>query len=131
MDAETFLDRAQQRLGTPHRDDAVVAVRATLLTFGEQLSGGQAEDLAAELDDEIGGYLTENAEGQPDDLDLEDFFEKVAARQSIEVGVEQAREQAIAVLDVLGDAVSEQELANAGAQLSTDYKELLTPAGGR
>lgn len=130
MDDDTFLDRAQARLGSPDRDEAVAAVRATLCTFGEQLSGGEAEDLAAELGDEIGGYLTENAGGQPDDLDVGDFFEKVAARQSIEVGVDEARQQTMAVLGVLRQAVSEEELRNAGAQLSTEYEELLASAGG-
>lgn len=129
MDAETFLDHVQQRLGAPHRDEVVDVVRATLSTFGEQLSGGEAEDLAAQLDDEVAGYLLENAGGQPDDLELEDFYEKVAARQPLTVGVEQARHQAIAVLGTLSQAAGDAEIRKATSQLKGEYKELLASAG--
>lgn len=129
MDAEKFLDHVQQRLGSPHRDEVVDAVRATLSTFGEQLSGGQAEDLASQLDDEIAAYLMESTEGQPDAVELEDFFEKVAARQPLQVGVDQARQQSVAVLGTLSEAVGESELRKAGSQLAKEYQELLSPAG--
>lgn len=129
MDAEVFLDRVQKRLGAPHRDEVVDVVRATLSTFGEQLSGGEAEDLAAELGGEIAGYLTQSASGKPDSLAVEDFYGKVAARQTIEVGVDQARQQAIAVLDTLAQAVDDDELRKATSQLSPEYQELLPSAG--
>lgn len=128
MDAETFLDHVQQRLGAPHRDEVVDVVQATLSIFGEQLSGGEAEDLAAQLDDEVAGYLLQHAGGQPDDLALEDFYEKVAARQPLSVGVDQARQQAIAVLGVLSRAVGDAELRKATSQLKGEYKELLAAA---
>lgn len=130
MNAERFIDRVQQRLDSPHRDEVVNVVHVTLSTFGEQLSGGQAEDLAAQLDHELANYLMEHAAGHPDDLSVEDFFEKVAARQPLEVGVDQARQQAVAVLSTLSEAVDDTELRNAASQLSTDYQALLSSAGG-
>lgn len=130
MNSETFIDRVQHRLGSTDREEVVKVAHMVLSAFGEQLSHGQAEDLAAQLDHELANYLLENAAGHPDDLAVDGFFEKVAARQPLEVGEDQARRQAAAVLGTLGDAVDEGERRNAASQLSTGYQQLLSPAGG-
>lgn len=130
MNSETFIDQVQHGLDSTDREEVVNVAHMVLSAFGEQLSHGQAENLAAQLDHELANYLMENAAGHPDDLAVDGFFENVAARQSLEVGVDQARQQVAAVLGTLGDAVDEEELRNATSQLSTGYQQLLAPVGG-
>lgn len=128
MDADTFVDRTHELLATNSREDAADAVHATLRTLGEQLSPEEVGDLAAQLPDGIHDHLRQDAGGDPESLDIEEFYARVGRRQSPQAEPDYAREQVRAVFAVLGEAVGRDELQAASAQLPKNFRELLAPA---
>jgi uncharacterized protein (DUF2267 family) len=108
------------------RPEAEQAVRATLETLAERITGGEADDIAAFLPPELRPLLTsapEPAEG----FGLDEFLRRVAEREGVdEAG---AREHARAVFVALGVAVAPGELRDMAAQLPNDFEPLLEAAG--
>lgn len=127
MDDETFLERVRAQLGTDRRD-AVDAVRATLSALGEQLSPQEAADLARQLPGELGDDLRQRAGDNPEALPIEQFYAKVARRQSPQAESDYAREQVRAVFATLSEVAASEELRDAASQLSRDYRTLLGAA---
>lgn len=122
IDYVSFVARVEGGLDHPESGEAEEAIEATLEALGECLSGGEAEDIAAELPSELAEPLT-RAGGDPDSLSLEEFFGRVAEAQGS--GQELARKHATAVLSVLGRAVDEGELSDMRSQLPKDFQPLL------
>jgi len=121
---EEFVNEVADRAGTS-RDEAESLVRATLRTLAERLSGGEAEDLRAQLPRQLQAELIppqEEAQG----FGVEEFVQKVAARSGIDetdvgAGVD-------AVLSVIRDAVTPGEFGDVLAQLGRDFAELVDAA---
>jgi uncharacterized protein (DUF2267 family) len=120
MHYDDFLGQVQHRARLGTREDAVRATRATLETLGERLFGGSADNLAAQLPQEIGIFLQERKTQER--FDVHEFFRRVGEREHREVS--DAVFHARAVLDVLGDAVSGGEMQKLRAQLPEDWKHL-------
>lgn len=123
MEYHQFLGQVQNRGRMATLEDATKAVRATLMTLGERLAGGEPLDLAAQLPTEIGRYLMEAGKsGEGERFGLNEFFKRVSAREGVDLptSVFHAR----AVIDVLKDAVSPGEIADVMAQLPAEYRTL-------
>lgn len=120
MQYQDFIGQVQSRARLPSEQDAVRATRATLETLGERLVGGQADNAAAQLPPEIGRFLTDSDHGQ--EFSSDEFLHRVSDREDLELP--NAVFHARAVLDVLGEAISEGELEKIRAQLPDDFARL-------
>jgi uncharacterized protein (DUF2267 family) len=124
MQFEEFVREVADRTGVS-RDDAESLVRATLRTLAERLSGGEAEDLAAQLPKQLQAELIppqEEAQG----FDVEEFARRVATRSGIDEA--DAGAGVVAVLSVIRDAVSPGEFDDVLSQLGRDFAELVEAA---
>jgi uncharacterized protein (DUF2267 family) len=121
---EEFIQEVADRAGTS-REEAESLVRATLRTLAERLSGGEAEDLRAQLPRRLQADLIppqEEAQG----FGVEEFVQKVAARTGIDET--DAGPGVVAVLSVIRDAVTPGEFDDVLAQLGREYAELVEAA---
>ncbi len=125
MQYHEFIGQVQNRGRMAKFEQAVAATRATLVTLGEHLAGGEADNLAAQLPIEIGNYLSASSAAdfwQGERFSLDEFFARVAMRENKDVPT--AMLHAYAVLDVLKDAVSPGELRDVLAQLPKEFAPL-------
>jgi uncharacterized protein (DUF2267 family) len=121
---EEFVKEVADRAGTS-RDEAESLIRATLRTLAERLSGGEAEDLRAQLPRQLQAELIppqEEAQG----FGVEEFAQRVAARSGTDEAV--AGAGVVAVLSVIRDAVSPGEFDDVLSQLGRDFAELVEAA---
>lgn len=125
MDYDEFVGQVQYRARLPSGGEAMRAIRATLETLADRLSGGEADDLAAQLPREIGEYLRREALGdlyQGERFGLNDFYQRVAEREKIPFL--DAAFHARAVIEVVQQAVSPGEMDDVRAQLPKEYATL-------
>lgn len=129
MQFSQFLGQVQHRAQLPTLGHALSATRATLVTLGERLAGGEPADLAAQLPREISHFVTT---GEPASLgtgqrfDLNEFINRVAMREGVDLPV--AAQHAQAVFSVLTDAVSAGEMSQVCGQLPEDIRRLFGEA---
>jgi len=124
MQFDEFVHEVADRTGMS-RDEAESLVRATLRTLAERLSGGEAEDLRAQLPKQLQAELVppqEEAQG----FGVEEFARRVAARSGIDET--DAGGGVVAVLSVIRDAVSPGEFDDVLSQLGRDFAELVDAA---
>ena len=127
MQFDEFIEAVAERADTS-RGEAQALVRATLRTLAERISGGEAEDLRAQLPRELKGDLAspeENAQG----FDVDEFVRRVAERTGLDET--DARPRVAAVLSVLRDAVSPGEFDDVLSQLGREFAELIEAADHR
>jgi uncharacterized protein (DUF2267 family) len=123
MDYETFTKTAAQRAGMP--EDTVERVeRATLRTLADRISGGEAQDLASQLPARLQDSLRPPHE-EAEAFDVDEFVRRVAERG--DVGPDEARTGAAAVLTTVRQAVTAGEFEDVMSQLPQDYRELVGP----
>lgn len=126
MQFSEFLGQVQHHAQLPTMGHALAATRATLVTLGERLAGGEPADLAAQLPREISHFVTC---GEPASLgtgqrfDLTEFITRVSMREGVELPL--AAQHAQAVLGVVCKAVSPGEIAQVRGQLPEDIRRLL------
>jgi uncharacterized protein (DUF2267 family) len=118
---DEFIKHVSERAEV-QRDEAAMLTRAVLATLGERLTGGEADDLAAQLPQELKKELLE-AGPEPDDFDLEEFIRRVAARTG--VSEEEAWRASRAVMTTLREAITEGEFDDVYAQLPKEFNKLL------
>jgi uncharacterized protein (DUF2267 family) len=118
-----FIAIVEREVGTG-RDEAERAVRATLTTLAERISGGEAEDVARQLPPELRPLLHDGAAAEG--FHLHEFLRRVAQREG--VSLERAEEDARAVFAALGGALSAKEIADMAAELPKDFEPLLAEA---
>jgi uncharacterized protein (DUF2267 family) len=117
---EEFISKVAERAGLP-REETEKVVAAVFRTLGERLSGGEAEDLRAQLPKQLQAHLVspeENAQG----FGIEEFARRVAQRAG--VAEADAGAGAIAVLKTLREAVSPGEFDEVLAQLGREFAAL-------
>ena len=78
MNFDEFTGQAQHRLGMPGTGETLRAIRATLMTLGQRIPEGNAEDLAASLPIEIKWYLTGAVHEHGQRFDWSEFVERVS-----------------------------------------------------
>ncbi len=125
MKHDEFIGQVQHRAHLSSRGDAEVATRATLETLAERLAGGEADDLASQLPRGLAGYLRTGLAGAGVHYSVDEFFQRVSAREGIDVP--EAIYHAQAVIAVLYEAVSPGEMADVRAQLPAEFSRLFEP----
>ena len=123
MDYETFTRTTAQRAGVPE-ETAERIEHATLRTLADRISGGEAEDLAAQLP----GPLQDDLRPPREDAEafgVDEFVRRVAERGHVDPGV--ARTGAAAVLITVREAVTPGEFDDVLSQLPQEYRELVGP----
>jgi uncharacterized protein (DUF2267 family) len=98
------------------------AIEATLVTLGERISEGEAEDLARHLPDEFGPLIVRKGDAQG--FGADEFFRRVAEREGTDP--ETAERHARAVVAALALRVGRREFGEMLAQLSRELRERLT-----
>jgi uncharacterized protein (DUF2267 family) len=78
MNFDEFTGEIQHRLELPGTGEAVRAIRATLMTLGQRIPDGNAEDLAASLPMEIKWYLTGAVQDHGQRFDWTEFVSRVS-----------------------------------------------------
>ncbi|MCU1668977.1 MAG: DUF2267 domain-containing protein [Blastococcus sp.] len=124
MDHETFISTVARRAGVPEAT-AERLVQATLRTLADRISGGEAEDIAMRLPDGLAHWLRLGEREEAQGFGVDEFVRRVADRG--DVGPDEARSGAAAVLTTLRDAVPEREFEHVLSQLPKEYRELLGP----
>ncbi|MFN2556282.1 MAG: DUF2267 domain-containing protein [Nitriliruptorales bacterium] len=126
MQYEAFIERVQDRGDFRDRDLAEDATRATLETLGERLTAADAAELAAQLPEDLAGYVERQASGEtdPSEFGVKEFCQRVAERQGSDLSPEDAREHVRAVFTTLREAISEGEYTTLLIRLPEGYGEL-------
>lgn len=126
MQYDQFIGDVQNRAQLPTREDALRVTRITLETLGDRLDEGTAENLGAQLPDEIGRFLTGGDDAET--FEWTAFVDRVveAGDYSPEDERGDAVHHARSVIDVVDDAVVGSALADARDQLpeSDDWDDL-------
>jgi uncharacterized protein (DUF2267 family) len=122
MKAPEITKEVMQRANIGSRTAADNAIRATLETLSEHLTEGAANNLAAQLPEEIAVYLRQPYAGVGDRFSLDEFFQRVSQREG--AGLLDATQHARVVAAVLGEAVTAGELENVKSQLPPDLAQL-------
>lgn len=115
MDFDEFIGQVQHRLELPGTGEALRVVRATLMTLGQRIPAGNAEDLAASLPMEIKWYLTDAVDEHGERFDWTEFLERV-----IEITGEdppEAAYQTQVIMDLVGSVVPKSDLFELRDQL--------------
>jgi uncharacterized protein (DUF2267 family) len=120
-----FLTTVEQTAGIT-REEAERAVRATLETLAERISGGEARDIALFLPKELRPLLDPVPE-PAEAFGLDEFLRRVAEREGVDRDT--AFDHARAVFTALGVAVAPGELSDMVAQLPREFAPLLQTAG--
>jgi uncharacterized protein (DUF2267 family) len=126
MDYDAFVETVEDEAAEP-RDRAERAVRATLETLGERLSGGEARDVAGRLPAELRPLLHDGDNVQA--FDAEEFIRRVAEREGAPPAT--AARHARAVFAALGRAIGHEELQDMASELPRDFSGLLEAASSR
>lgn len=117
-----FLETVRDRAGLSSMADARDATVATLRTLGERLSEDQAMDLALYVPKAFEAELVAESDETPTEFSIEDFFDRVAERASVDRSV--AERHARAVGSTLAETASEREIATVCEQLPDPYGTL-------
>jgi uncharacterized protein (DUF2267 family) len=129
MQHDELIGRVQDQARLSSRGDAERACCATLETLSEQVPEGLADNIAAQLPDEIGEHLRRTEADQGKQFGRSDFISRVAARAG--VGDDQAAYIAHAVIDALTAATQGGLMARVTESLPADLREYVTPAPGQ
>jgi putative intracellular protease/amidase/uncharacterized protein (DUF2267 family) len=97
------------------------AIEATLVTLGERISDGEAEDLARHLPDSLARLIRQLGPAQG--IDAEEFFRRVAEREGTDP--ETAEAHARAVVAALARRAGRKEFHDMLSQLPRELRERL------
>ena len=78
MNFDEFTGTVQHRLELPGTGETVRTIRATVMTLGQRLPEGNAEDLAASLPMEIKWYMTGAVDDHGQRFDWSEFVDRVS-----------------------------------------------------
>jgi uncharacterized protein (DUF2267 family) len=120
MNYDDFVGQVQHRARMASTDEAVHIIRNTLKALGERLYGGEVDDLAAQLPEEVGLYL-KTAEKE-EQYTVKEFLERVAELEKADYP--QAVHHARAVMATVQEAITVGELEDLLDQLPAEYEAL-------
>ena len=121
MKQDEFMTKVGQRADVSlETADALTA--ATLQALAERISGGKAEDLAAQLPAELKPHLT-GADEPAQRFGAEEFVRRVAERAATDP--DRARAGVRAVFTTIRESVTSREIDDITAQLPKDFAELV------
>ena len=84
MNFDEFTGQVQHRLQLSDTGRTVRAIRATLLTLGQRIPEGAAEDYAASLPMEIGWYMTGAVHEHGQRFDWREFVSRVSEIEGVD-----------------------------------------------
>ena len=122
MQFEEFVGEVQNRARLGSQGAAMRAICATLETLGERLHGEEAENLGAQLPLALAAYL--RLARRNETFGVQEFFERIAQREGQGIDLPDAAHHARVVIEVLQEAVSSGQIADARAQLPEEYDAL-------
>lgn len=123
MGRDEFIDHVRRR-GDLDEVMAERAIRATLITLGERITRGEADDIAPQLPQEFRPWLLESR-ADAERFSTDEFMARVAKR--MEVPRQAAQRSARAVLTTLREAISDKEVRDMLSQLPEDMRRLFSP----
>ena len=119
MDYDTFIGEVQNRGQFASREDAVHATRITLETLSQRIGPDEAEDLGAQLPEEIGRFLSKV--DTVERFDWNEFIDRIIEKG--EYNPEDERGDAVhhtrVVIDVVQDAGTVGEVEDLRDQISS------------
>lgn len=121
MKHDQFIGLVQDRARLDSRGAAESAARATLETLAERLAGGLPESIGDQLPPEIGRHLTSDS---VEPFGINEFWQRVADRETGSVDLPDAAFHARAVLSVVDEAITGDQLERAKDQLTPEYADL-------
>jgi len=107
MNFDEFTGTVQHRLELPATGETVRAIRATLMTLGERIPEGNAEDFAASLPLEIKWYMTGAVHEHGQRFGWSEFLERVSEIEGVEKP--EAAYHARIIVDLVETAVPESD----------------------
>jgi uncharacterized protein (DUF2267 family) len=120
-----FIESVRGRTGLP-REAAEALTHATLRVLAERLSGGEAEDLQAQMPKELKEDLAVPKEKPAESFGAAEFTRRVAEQAGIDETAAQIG--AAAVLATIGDAVTPGEFDDVLSQLGREFAALIGTA---
>jgi uncharacterized protein (DUF2267 family) len=123
VDYRTFIETEAQRAGVPE-DQAENLARATLETLADRISGGEFDDLTAQLPKPLKDEVHPRRE-EAEAFDVDEFIRRVSRRAHVDEDT--ARAGAVATLVTVREAVTPGEFDDITSQLPQEYRELVGP----
>ncbi|MDZ8107879.1 MAG: DUF2267 domain-containing protein [Nostoc sp. DedQUE12a] len=129
MEYNEFITHVQTLAQSDSREEAERATRATLETLKERIANDEAEELAANLPQQLGDYLRGQKLNGDRSFNLQEFIFRASQKENIEPTTTAIHVRA--VFAVLQNAINPQTFAAFHAHLSHDYEELFatSPTG--
>lgn len=128
MQHDEFIGQVQARARLGSRGEAERVTRAVLETLGERVPDGLADNLAAQLPQEIGEHLRRAApsdgRGTGEHFDRNDFVDRVSERANLDAP--QAFYVARVVCEVVGEATQGGLMNKVRDALPPDLRPVLT-----
>jgi uncharacterized protein (DUF2267 family) len=121
MKYDEFLKAVEARTGIADREEAARTTFTVLQALADRLTGGEADDLLAQLPEPLKSTITVTAEADP--MDPDEFVDRVA--RDLQVPHEEARDRVRAVFGALREAVTQGEFEDVLSQLDREYAQLL------
>lgn len=120
MKYQDFLGEVHVKAHLATLEEAVSATRAALSVLAQRLTEGQRTDLAAQLPEEIGAYLT--VEGESERFNLNEYYQQVSEAEGVDLP--DAVHHSQAVMAVVQEAVTRGEMEDALSQLPDEFAPL-------
>ena len=121
MDYPTFIKTEAEVAGLP-KDQAESLAHATLRTLADRITGGEADDLAAQLPQPLKEDLHKDRD-EAERFDVDEFVRRVSERAHVDQST--ARTGAMATMMTIREAVTPGEFDDITAQLPQEYRELV------
>jgi uncharacterized protein (DUF2267 family) len=121
MRYDEFLAQIRQRGEYADRQEAEVTAQVVLRVLAGRLTQGEADDLAAQLPDEVAVALTDH-DGAPETFGVHEFLRRVA--EATGATERTAQWDASAVLSTVADGVTGGEINDVLTQLPSGYAVL-------
>jgi uncharacterized protein (DUF2267 family) len=117
MNFDEFTGQIQHRLELPGTGETVRAIRATLMTLGQRIPAGAAEDLAASLPMEIRWYMTGAVHEHGQRFDWKEFVSRVSDIEGEGVDPSEATYHARVIIDLVRTQVPPSDFQQLRDQL--------------
>ncbi|GAA3299325.1 DUF2267 domain-containing protein [Dactylosporangium vinaceum] len=108
------------------KEEAADLIRATLEEMGKQLSGGELQELAINLPEDLAANLPPRHDGGAHPVPLHNFLHALARRTGLKQ--EEVTRGVRAVLTTLSQTADGTHLRHALSQLPAEYRALATTA---